>query len=38
VLYVIPLTEYESFILRREGASALREYASANGIDLLEPR
>ncbi len=38
LLYVIPLTEYESFLLRREGASALREYASANGIDLLEPR
>jgi len=38
VLYVIPLTEYESFVLRREGPLALREYASANSIDLLEPR
>lgn len=38
VLYVVPLTEYESFVLTRNGVAALREYANANGIDLLEPR
>ncbi|MGQ9895943.1 MAG: suppressor of fused domain protein [Acidobacteriota bacterium] len=38
VLYVIPLTEYESFVLTRSGVSALREYACVNDIDLLRPR
>lgn len=38
LLYVIPLTEYESFVLTQQGPVALREYTQANGIDLLAPR
>ncbi|OYT70390.1 MAG: hypothetical protein CFK52_11290 [Chloracidobacterium sp. CP2_5A] len=38
MLYVIPLTEYESFVLAQQGANALLDYLHLNQIDLLAPR
>lgn len=38
LLYVVPLTEYESFVLAQHGAESLLDYIRLNRIDLLTPR
>ncbi|MCS7080686.1 MAG: suppressor of fused domain protein [Chloracidobacterium sp.] len=38
LLYVIPLTEYENFVLAQRGVEALLDYVQTNAIDLLTPR